>query len=89
PVAAVRDAFTSAGGKAMASAAEAVAGARVVITMLPTGKVVRDVLLGEKGIARGLPKGTIIIDMSSSAPTDTTGLAADLEPLGLVLLGAP
>jgi 3-hydroxyisobutyrate dehydrogenase len=89
PAAAARDAFASGGGKAMASAAEAVAGARVVITMLPTGKVVRDVLLGDMGIARGLPKGTIVIDMSSSAPTDTTSLAADLEPLGLVLLDAP
>lgn len=29
----------------------------VVITMLPQGKVVRDVVLGEKGIAKGLKPG--------------------------------
>lgn len=89
PAEAARAAFTAAGGTAFASAAEAAEGASAVITMLPNGKVVRDVLLGAGGVAARLAKGALIIDMSSSAPTDTTSLAADLEPLGLVLLDAP
>jgi 3-hydroxyisobutyrate dehydrogenase-like beta-hydroxyacid dehydrogenase len=32
-------------------------GSGILITMLPTGKVVRDVLLGENGIARNLKAG--------------------------------
>lgn len=89
PAEAAQRALTEAGGTAFASAAEAVAGAAAVITMLPNGRVVREVLLGQGGAARGLPKGTLIIDMSSSAPTDTVRLGAELEPLGLVLVDAP
>jgi 3-hydroxyisobutyrate dehydrogenase-like beta-hydroxyacid dehydrogenase len=40
------------------SAADAFARCDVVITMLPNGKVVRDVVLGEQGIARHLKAGT-------------------------------
>ena len=54
-----------------------------------TAAIVRDVLLGENGVARGLPQGTLIIDMSSSAPTDTRSLAADLAAKGIPLLDAP
>ena len=89
PSAPARAAFEQSGGKAFDDSAAATAGASAIITMLPTGKIVRDVLLGAKGIAPGLPKGTLIIDMSSSAPTDTTSLAAELAPLGLPLLDAP
>lgn len=89
PAQAARTALEAAGGRAFASAAEAVAGAAAVITMLPNGKVVRDVLLGAGGVAAAMPKGALVIDMSSSAPTDTTSLAADLAPLGIVLLDAP
>ncbi|POR50970.1 NAD(P)-dependent oxidoreductase [Bosea psychrotolerans] len=81
--------FEQGGGKAFADAAQAAKGASAIITMLPNGKIVRDVLLGANGIAPRLPKGTLIIDMSSSAPTDTTSLAAELAPFGLPLLDAP
>lgn len=89
PSAAARVACDKAGGKSFDNNAAAAADASAIITMLPTGKIVRDVLLGPKGVACGLPKGTLIIDMSSSAPTDTTRLAAELSPLGLLLLDAP
>lgn len=87
--AAARGALEDAGGSAFADASEAASGARVVITMLPNGRVVREVLLGRAGIAHALAKGTLVIDMSSSAPTDTTGLAGDLDARGLILLDAP
>ena len=61
----------------------------VIVTMLPQGKVVRDVLLGENGIAKGLKKGTIIIDTSSSSPFDTRSLGADLEAQDLILIDSP
>lgn len=83
-----RLALVEAGGSAFASATEAAEGADMVITMLPNGAIVRDALLGA-GAARALAKGALVIDMSSSAPTDTVGLAADLEPLGLTLIDAP
>lgn len=86
---AARQALDAAGGKAFGDNAHAVAGARVVITMLPNGAIVRDVLLGSVGVAGLLASGTPVIDMSSSAPTETTGLSADLAALGLPLLDAP
>ena len=89
PAPTARKALEEAGGSAFARSGEAVAGAQAVITMLPNGKIVREALLGTDGIARSLPRGTLVIDMSSSAPTDTTRLAEDLAPLGLALLDAP
>ncbi|MGE7468120.1 NAD(P)-dependent oxidoreductase [Bosea sp. NPDC003192] len=89
PAPAARSALAAAGGKAFPAAVEAAAGAAAIITMLPNGRVVREVLLGSEGIGGALPAGTLVIDMSSSAPTDTTSLAAELAPLGLPLIDAP
>ncbi len=62
---------------------------RVVITMLPDGKVVREVLLGANGIARHLGAGSVVVDMSSSSPVGTRELHADLAKLGIPLVDAP
>ena len=61
----------------------------VIVTMLPQGKIVREALLGENGIASGLKKGAIIIDTSSSSPFDTRSLGADLKAQGLILIDSP
>src|SRR5580693_7469814 len=53
----------------------------VVVTMLPTGAIVRDVLVGTHGIASALPKGALVIDMSSSEPEGTRELGAALASL--------
>jgi len=73
----------SAGAQALAKAC------RVVITMLPDGKIVRDVLLGAHGIAKHLAAGSVVIDMSSSSPVGTRELHADLAKLGIPLVDAP
>ena len=61
----------------------------VVITMLPNGYIVRDVLLGAAGIAPHLGHGAVCIDMSSSSPIGTRELAADLAKRGIPLVDAP
>src|SRR4051812_11418218 len=65
--------------------------AEVVITMLPTGRDVRQVLLEaqEGALAGALRRGSIVIDMSSSDPTGTRELAAALAPRGVTLIDAP
>jgi len=63
--------------------------AEVLVTMLPQGKVVREVLLGSNGIAKGLKPGTIIVDTSSSSPYDTKSLGEELKALDLVLIDSP
>jgi len=61
-----------------------------LITMLPTGPIVREALLNANtGTARHLQPGTLVIDMSSSEPAGTRELGAELVKRGLVLLDAP
>lgn len=61
----------------------------VVFTMLPNGKIVRDALLGENGIAAHLQRGALVIDTSSSYPLGTQELGADLAKLGIGMVDAP
>lgn len=66
----------------------------LVITMLPDGGAVREVLLGgERGsddcVAAGLAPGSVVIDMSSAAPTGTRDLGAGLDRRGIAMLDAP
>ncbi len=51
--------------------------ADVVVTMLPTGRDVRDAVLGANGagVAAGLARGAVVVDMSSSDPLGTRGAA--------------
>lgn len=65
------------------------AACRVVITMLPDGKIVRSVLMGDGGIAAGLTPGAIVIDMTSASPVGTRELGAELAARGINLLDAP
>jgi 3-hydroxyisobutyrate dehydrogenase len=64
------------------------AAAECVVTMLPTGPMVRDLYLRE-GLAAVLGRGTIAIDMSSSDPTGTRELGTALAQRGISLLDAP
>jgi len=61
----------------------------VVITMLPNGSVVRDVVLGEQGLASGLKQGSLILDTSSCEPWLTRETAAALADKGIAMIDAP
>jgi 3-hydroxyisobutyrate dehydrogenase len=63
--------------------------AEVIVTMLPDGKVVREVALGENGIAAAAKPGTILVDMSSSQPLVTRDTGAALARKGITLIDAP
>lgn len=71
------------------TAAEACEGADIVITMLPNGQIVRDVLLGSGGALEKARPGTVVLDMSSSDATGTVVLGADLKALGFPMVDAP
>jgi 3-hydroxyisobutyrate dehydrogenase len=75
------------GGHAAATL-EDLAGAQFIITMLPTGQVVADLYLRD-GLAQQLRSGTVAIDMSSSDPSGTRRLGAELAKRGIVLIDAP
>lgn len=62
-----------------------------LITMLPNSAIVESVLLDESGPAwaRQLPKGAVVIDMSSSEPARSRELGVTLQGLGIDYLDAP
>ncbi|MFO0989610.1 MAG: NAD(P)-dependent oxidoreductase [Alphaproteobacteria bacterium] len=79
------------GAKAAPSLAEFGRAADIVVTMLPTGAVVRAALLeNESGaLAAALATGSVVVDMSSSEPVGTQQLGAALAKRGIALIDAP
>lgn len=74
------------------SAGEAAQGSDVIITMLPDSKAVQAAVLGlgeSDGMATFLTPGSILVDMSSSAPLATRELGKWLSSKGVQMLDAP
>lgn len=76
------------GGKTAAMLADTGHGADAVIFMLPDDKVVRQVLFND-GLAGHLTPGTLVIDMSSSAPAGTVAIGKELAQQGIGYVDAP
>jgi 3-hydroxyisobutyrate dehydrogenase len=76
--------------KAAANLGE-VAANEITVTMLPTGKIVREALLENQGgaFAKALRPGALVIDMSSSEPMGTRELGVEIARRGAVLIDAP
>ncbi|MFD1177626.1 2-hydroxy-3-oxopropionate reductase [Paenibacillus puldeungensis] len=85
----VVDEMKAAGASVAASPAEVAGQVDVVITMLPNSPHVKEVVLGENGVAEGAKPGTVVIDMSSIAPLVSREIAAALEKRGISFLDAP
>ncbi len=81
--------WVDAGGIACTSGKEVTQKADIVITMVPDTPHVEAALFGENGIAAGLTKGKIVVDMSSISPIATQGFAKRINELGCDYLDAP
>ena len=77
------------GAKACTDAADVAAKADIVIIMVPDTPHVEDVLFGARGVAAGLGKGKIVVDMSSISPVATKEFAKRINALGCEYLDAP
>ncbi|HET8588262.1 MAG TPA: NAD(P)-dependent oxidoreductase [Nakamurella sp.] len=86
--AAARDAWAAAGGTAFGSAADAAAGADVVILMLPDSGVV-EAVIDSGGFLDAVRPGATVVDMSSSEPERTRTLAERLAARQIRLVDAP
>ncbi len=75
------------GAHKAASAAEAVKGAEIVVTMLPAGKHVREVY--EKDVLPNVAKGTLLIDCSTIDVESARHVAALAEKAGMDMVDAP
>ena len=76
------------GADVPATAAEAIAEADIVITMLSDGPTVHDLLFNQE-LAAAMKAGTLLIDMSSIKPSEARTHAALMRERGLHHLDAP
>jgi len=81
------DAAVDKGAKKAASAAEAVKGAEIVVTMLPAGKHVREVY--EKDVLPNVAQGTLLIDCSTIDVESARHVGALAHKAGLEMVDAP
>jgi 3-hydroxyisobutyrate dehydrogenase len=87
--AAALDKLKAAGGKVAETAKVAAARADAVVTMLPSGKEVRDVYLGAGGIIESANAGTLLIDSSTIDVETARAVGAAAEARGLPMVDAP
>jgi 3-hydroxyisobutyrate dehydrogenase len=71
------------------SPAAAARGCEMAIVSLPSPIAVEDAVLGPTGVVHGLPRGAVVVDMSTSPPALSRRLAAELEPAGIEAVDAP
>ena len=82
-------ALLDAGAISCASGTEVAKKADIIFTMVPDTPDVEKVLFGKDGIAAGLGKGKIVVDMSSIDPMATKEFAKQINALGCDYLDAP
>ena len=82
-------AAAAAGMTAAASAAECVATADIVITMLPSSPHVQSVYTGDGGVLAAARRGTLCVDMSTIDPAVSRRVAAAGKERGVRFIDAP
>jgi L-threonate 2-dehydrogenase len=86
---AARSAFADAGGFATDSPSEAVAGAKIVLTMVVNGDQVDRVLFGEGGAASALTPSSVLIQCATVSPDMARRIEARLGELQIRMIDAP
>lgn len=83
------DKVAEGGAQVAASAADAVAGAEVVVTMLPASQHVEALFLGAGKLLAQLPAGTLVIDSSTIAAATSRKVAEAAKAQGVAFIDAP
>jgi 3-hydroxyisobutyrate dehydrogenase-like beta-hydroxyacid dehydrogenase len=77
------------GAVACATPREVAERSSVVFLCVTGSREVEAIIRGPGGLKEGLRKGSVIVDCSTSDPTSTVALAAELEALGVNYVDAP
>ena len=85
----VPESLASTAATACASPEEVASKADMIFVMVPDTPDVEKVLFGDKGIAAGLSKFKVVVDMSSISPIATKEFAQRINALGCDYLDAP
>ncbi|MFL6579381.1 MAG: 2-hydroxy-3-oxopropionate reductase [Burkholderiales bacterium] len=81
--------LVSSGAKACTSGRDVAQKADIIITMVPDTPDVEKVLFGKDGVAEGLSRGKIVVDMSSISPIETRAFAERIRKAGADYVDAP
>lgn len=81
--------LAKAGAKKAESPKDVAQRSELIITMLPDSPQVEEVTLGKDGVLEGAKSGSVIIDMSSIAPSVSQKVAAQAKAKGVEMLDAP
>lgn len=82
------DNIAPSGAQPAAGAAELASSSDIVFLSLPESKIVEAVVLGADGIAAHLREGSIVVDLSTSAPASTRSIHSALAERGVAYLDA-
>jgi 2-hydroxy-3-oxopropionate reductase len=88
-VVSIPEELVAAGGVVCKSGKEVAEEADVVIVMVPDTPHVEAVLFGPAGVAEGISRGKIVVDMSSISPLATKEFAKQINARGADYLDAP
>lgn len=83
------DAVVAEGAEAGGTPAETVAGADMVISMLPSAAAVNGLYLGEQGVLKAIAPSALIIDCSTIDAATAKHLAGEAAAVGLTVIDAP
>jgi len=81
--------FAAEGGRPASSAAEAVAGADVVVSVVVNAVQTEAVLFGPSGVAEAMPRESVFISSATMDPAIARRLSEKLEAMGRHYLDAP
>jgi 2-hydroxy-3-oxopropionate reductase len=77
------------GAVACRSSKEVAEKSDIIVLMVPDTPDVEQVLFGREGVAEGVKKGSVVVDMSSISPIATKEFSKKLQGLGVEMLDAP
>lgn len=81
--------LASRGAKEVATSREVAAASDIVFICVTGSREVEAIIRGSAGLKEGLKQGSVVVDCSTSDPTSTVALAAELNALGVDYVDAP
>jgi 4-hydroxybutyrate dehydrogenase/sulfolactaldehyde 3-reductase len=82
-------ALVAMGARAAKDLADIAASCSMVVTVLPTGREVSEIVLGAEGLLPRMRAGALIMDLSTIDPATTDRLHADAKARGIAAVDAP
>ena len=83
------DDAVASGAKPADSAKKAALGKEIIITIVTDSAAVEEVILGTSGVIEGASPGSVVVDMSTIAPSVTRRIAAELKSKAVQMMDAP